>query len=202
MKSMRIAILAGAALAVVAGALPAIAQPGPGPGNGGRGFAMGEAFARADSNGDSRVSRDEGWAWLQARFQEVDADRDGGVTVEEMRAFAETQMGSRGRAGAADRRAGRGMERHGQGMFRALDANSDGKVNLEEIRPFAEAMFRARDVNSDGALTREEVRPRHRGPRHGQHHNRGAGERGAGERGAGERGPAERGNSPSAAPAN
>ncbi|WP_439595947.1 EF-hand domain-containing protein [Falsiroseomonas sp.] len=184
MLSKRIALFAGAALTLAAGALPVLAQPAPGPGPGGppragHGFALGEAFARADVDNDGRVTRDEGWAWLQARFQEVDADRDGGVSMEEMRAFATARMGGRGPR--------RGMEQGAQGMFRALDVNSDGKVTLEEIRPFAEAMFRARDVNSDGALTREEVRPRHRGPRPGEHPHRG---------------PADRGGPPPAAPAN
>jgi hypothetical protein len=161
--SKRIALLSATALMLAVGALPVLAQPGPGdrgPAHGGRGFAMGEAFARADANNDGQVSRDEGWTWLQARFQEVDADRDRGVTIEEMRTYAQARMGNRGPQQRA--------ERHGQGMFRALDANADGKVSLEEIRPFAEAMFRARDANADNALTREEIRPA-RGMRGGHH---------------------------------
>ncbi len=67
--------------------------PGGGPGwhrgmvrerrGGGGGFAAGEAFARADANNDGRVTREEGWTWLQARFAEVDANHDGGVTLDE-----------------------------------------------------------------------------------------------------------------------
>jgi hypothetical protein len=177
MKTSRIALLAGVAAIAGALSLPALAQPspgqgpGPGPGGPGRGapgFAMGEAFARADANNDSRVSRDEGWAWLTARFTEIDTNRDGGVTVEEFRAYATTRMGGRTPPAEMRQRA----EQRGQSMFRALDVNSDGRVTLEEIRPFAEAMFRARDFNNDGALSREEVQPRranwsghqHRGP--------------------------------------
>lgn len=194
MNSTKIALLAGAALAVAMGSLPAIAQPGPGsgpsrPAPGGRGFAVGEAFARADANNDGRVTQDEGWAWLQARFQEADADHNGGVTMEEMRAFAQARMGEHRMGRSAERGAANGgvanggvasgMDRQGQSMFRALDANGDGKVTQDEIRPFAEAMFRARDANSDGALTRDEVRAQNRGSRHGQHHRRGDGQRGA-----------------------
>ncbi len=172
MKTSRIVLLAGAAL-LVAGtaALPALAQPGPR--HGGGGFAMGEAFARADANNDGRVSRDEGWSWLQARFAEVDANRDGGVTIEEMRTHAQARMGNRQPRPEMRERA----EQRGQGMFRALDANSDGRVTLEELRPFAEAMFRARDANSDGALSREEV-----SFRRGGHHHRGPGMGPGGER--------------------
>ncbi|WP_170984882.1 EF-hand domain-containing protein [Roseomonas sp. AR75] len=176
MKTSRIALVAGAAVIAGALALPAFAQPGPGQGRGpdgprrgAPGFAMGEAFARADTNADSQVSRDEGWVWLQARFAEVDGNRDGGVTIEEFRAYVQTRMGGRTPpAGAREQ-----GEQRGQAMFRVLDVNSDGRVTLEEIRPFAEAMFRSRDANSDGQLTRQEVMPRrashHRGPHgHGQ----------------------------------
>jgi Ca2+-binding EF-hand superfamily protein len=158
MKTSRIVLLAGAALAatgVVAVAVPAFAQMGPGYHHHGRGggFAAGEAFARADANNDGRVTLEEGRAWLAARFTDIDTNRDGGVTSEEMRAYAQSRMG--GRTPPAEMQ-GR-MEQRGQAMFRALDANADGRVTLEEVRPFAEAMFRARDLNNDGALTRDEV---------------------------------------------
>jgi Ca2+-binding EF-hand superfamily protein len=173
MKTSRIVLLGGAALLAVGAlvAVPAFAQGGPGHHrHGGGGFAAGEAFARADANNDGRVSRDEGWTWLQARFAEVDANRDGGVSIEEMRAYAQARMGGRTPPAEMQQRA----EQRGQGMFRALDVNADGRVTLDELRPFAEAMFRARDANADGALSREEVAMR-RGGHHGQYGQRGPG---------------------------
>ncbi len=185
MTPSRIALLAGAALIVTgAAALPALAQPGPR--HGGGGFAMGEAFARADANNDGRVTRDEGWAWLQTRFAEVDTNRDGGVSLEELRAYAQSRMGNRQPRPEMRERA----EQRGAAMFRALDVNGDGRVTLEELRPFAEAMFRARDTNADGALTREEVNVRRGGGHHGSGHYRGHGQhdgRGPGMGPAGER---------------
>jgi hypothetical protein len=202
MKTSRIALLAGAAAIAGALSLPAFAQPspaqGPGPaqgpaaGRGAPGFAMGEAFARADTNNDSRVSRDEGWTWLSARFVEIDANRDGGVTVEEFRAYATARMGGRTPRPEMRERA----EQRGQAMFRALDVNADGKITLEEIRPFAEAMFRARDINNDGALSREEVQAR-RGGGYGHHHRDGRGPMGGPMGGPG----GERRGPPPAAPA-
>ncbi len=165
MASKKIGLLTGAALILAAGALPVLAQPAPNAGAApppppARGFAVGEAFARADANNDGRVTLEEGRAWLAARFQEVDANRDGGVSLEEFTAYAQARMGGRTPPPQA--------QQHGAAMFRAVDANGDGRVTLQEITPFAEAMFRARDANGDGALSREEVRPEHRGPRH--HH--------------------------------
>ncbi|PWS37260.1 hypothetical protein DFH01_10415 [Falsiroseomonas bella] len=182
MKTSRIALLAGAAVIAGALALPAIAQPGPGqgpgpgaggPGRGAPGFAMGEAFGRADTNGDRQVSRDEGWTWLSARFAEIDTNRDGGVTVEEFRAYAQQRMGGRTPPAEMRERA----EQRGMGMFRALDVNGNGSITLEEIRPFAEAMFRARDTNADGQLSRQEVMPRRAGSHRGGHHHGQGGER-------------------------
>jgi hypothetical protein len=183
MKTTRIALFAAAALTLAGGAatLPAFAQPaapapsapgaspddhGPRHGmmmhrRGGGGFALGEAFARADANADSRVTREEGWNWLQARFGEFDANRDGGVTQEELRSQWQARSGRQAPPADSPR------AQRGAGMFRALDVNSDDRVTLEELRPFAEAMFRARDANQDGALTREEVMPA-RFHRHGQ----------------------------------
>lgn len=179
MASTKIGLMAGAALILAAGALPVLAQPAPGAGGPppARGFAVGEAFARADANNDGRVTLEEGRAWLAARFQEVDTNRDGGVSVEEFTAYAQARMGGRTPPARA--------QEHGAAMFRAVDSNGDGRVTLQEITPFAEAMFRARDTNADGALSREEVRPERRG--HGHHHA--------------SHGPGDRRGPPAAAPA-
>ncbi len=169
MKTRTLAFLAGGGALLGLAAIPAIAQPGPGGHHGGQhhggraggGFALGEAFARADANNDGRVTRDEGWAWLQGWFQQMDANRDGGLTLEEAMAYRQAQRPGSGQMPA------RAQDR-AQSMFRSLDANSDGRLTLEEIRPFAEAAFRGRDDNNDGALTREEIRPQGRGPQRQQ----------------------------------
>lgn len=164
----------------LAGAQPA---PGPGPqgatphhmhqmhhgqrgdGMGMMGFAVGEAFARADANNDGKVTRDEANAWLAARFAEIDANKDGGLTIEETRAFYTARRGE-GRGppeGMRER-----METHQSARFRFIDADLDGKITLPELRVMADAMFRSMDADSDGALTRAEVQRRGRrtdGPR-------------------------------------
>ena len=156
----------GAAAALGALALPALAQEGPspnrtenrGPGRGPAG--PGAMFRAADANGDGRVTTEEAWSALSARFAEADANHDGGVTWEEARGYAQAQM--RAHAPHRAERASARMEARGEGFFRALDADRDGRVTLAELRPAAEAMFRARDANGDGALTGDEVGPRQR----------------------------------------
>ncbi|CAH0170565.1 EF-hand domain-containing protein [Roseomonas sp. CECT 9278] len=177
---MALAAALAAGTAGVSMAQPAPGGPPPGgPGVGrdggpghhhrgprGGGFAMGEAFARADTNADGRVTREEGVIWLQARFTEMDANRDGGVTIEEVRAYYEAQRPA-GRRGPPEAMRER-MQERGAAMFRFIDVNGDGRVTFEELRPMAEAAFRAADRNADGALERNELRrsgPEGRGDR-------------------------------------
>ena len=134
-------------------------------GDGMMGFAVGEAFARADANNDGKVTREEANAWLAARFAEIDANKDGGLTLEETRAFYTARRGE-GRGppeGMRER-----METHQSARFRFIDADLDGKITLPELRVMADAMFRSMDADSDGALTRAELQRRGRradGPR-------------------------------------
>ena len=134
-------------------------------GEGMMGFAVGEAFARADANNDGKVTREEATVWLAARFAEIDANKDGGLTVEEIRVYYNARRGE-GRSppeGMRER-----MEDRQAARFRFVDADMDGKITLPELRIMADAMFRSMDADGDGALTRAELQRRgHRadGPR-------------------------------------
>jgi hypothetical protein len=95
-------LLSGAALLAVAGI--AIAQDGPGP-------------DRRGPEGD--VTRQQAIAHVDEMFARLDANRDGRVTPDEMRAMGEHRRGE--------------MREH---MFDRIDANHDGNISREE---FAEA---------------------------------------------------------------
>lgn len=166
MRKTRFALF-GIALLAAAPAI-ALAQPGPGggPGPGGRGpggpRGMAALFEQADANRDGRVVWEEAWAFVQRRFAEADADRDGGLSEAEL-AQAMRQRGPRRPAAGAEEplpgRGGpgpRGEEQLGF-VFRGLDADRNGRVTLEELRPMVEARFRALDANMDNAITRDEL---------------------------------------------
>ena len=169
MRTIRSALLGTALVAV---ALPALAQPAPPPaprGPAGR-------FARVDANGDGRITQEEGWSFVQARFAEADRNKDGGLVLEEATS-ARLMPPPPPPAGAPQpppREMGPLQARMVAMMFRGADANRDGRVTLDEIRPLAEARFRALDANGDNGITLDELPARpHRGPQAGgPHHGR------------------------------
>ena len=111
MRSFRLALLGTAMLA--SAVLPALAQPAPGAHHRPlpapvRGRAALPPFARIDANNDGRVTWDEAWAYVQARFAEADTDHDGGSDAR------------RGRGIPAHGPAARGRPRRATPMARAM----------------------------------------------------------------------------------
>ena len=146
----KIVILAALALGA-AGTVAIAAQGEPGARGPGKG-AMFERLKAADTNADGFISRTEAAALprLAERFEQVDANRDGQVSFDELRAA----------------RGGHG-HRHGVGMKRA-DTDGDGKVSKAEALARAEARFARVDANSDGFITQDEMKPGRHG-HHGKH---------------------------------
>ncbi|WP_167737334.1 EF-hand domain-containing protein [Sphingomonas parva] len=107
---MKKLVLAGAALAVLA-STGAAAQP--------QSRAAGQSLTR-----DAVAAR------VDARFARLDANRDGAVTQDELRARAEARRGKRGEL-RNERRAQRG-ERRAE-AFARLDANGDGSISRAEF---------------------------------------------------------------------
>lgn len=111
-------------------------------------------FDAADTDGDGKLSREETEANLRRfpieRFDEMDANADGGLALDEI-------AQSRVRAdGDGDRRGPRrrGIER--------LDTNGDGELSLEELRAIrpnlSEERFSGLDRNGSGRVSRDELR--------------------------------------------
>lgn len=136
-------------------------RPDRGP-RGDRGARMFEVF---DANRDGRVTWDEAWTVVTTRFATADADRSGGLSIEE---FGTMRLRP-GNAPAPRPEYAARMEQMRGAMFRGMDADRNGQVTLVEIRPMVEARFRAADANGDASVARDEL-PQHHGHHRGGHH--------------------------------
>ena len=110
-------------------------------------------FAAADADRNGVLSRAEvqrRLPRLASRFDEIDRNRDGNLSPEELRA----------RAGAGNRRGGAGEGGFAE-HFRRADADGDGaltRAEAEEALPRLGAKFDRIDANRDERLTADELR--------------------------------------------
>ena len=141
-------ILALTAVALASVTTVALAQSAPDPAAH-RG-AMMERLKAADTNGDGMLSQQEAAALprIAAHFNEIDADKNGQVTFDELRAYMQAKRG-----GFAKK------------AFATLDANGDGKVSRDEFLAQAGARFDRMDANKDGFVTPDEMKGAHHGHR-------------------------------------
>jgi Ca2+-binding EF-hand superfamily protein len=133
-----------------------------------------ERFDAFDANRDGVVTRGEAQigesTWrarrLETRFQELDRDRNGVLTLDEGALdAARFERLDRDRDGQVTRaelqklflghRAARGAV--GMGGWTRWDGNADGVVTRAEAQRSSEARFAAWDTDGDGSLTRREV---------------------------------------------
>jgi Ca2+-binding EF-hand superfamily protein len=109
-----------------------------------------ERFRTQDLNKDGRLSADES-KMPPPRFARIDANNDGALTREELRAAFEAR---------AERHAGK----PGKPQFERMDADKDGKVTKAEALAAASERFTRLDTNKDGIITGEELE-QHKGRR-------------------------------------
>lgn len=139
----------------------------------------GGPMMRADTNGDGQISRAEFVAEADARFQQMDADHDGTLTRDEMKAFRQAmhdRMVANGGRGDMPPPPPPG----GKPPKDKADGGSDGAgrtITRADFTNRAAARFDRMDTNHDGTLDqaeRDAARPK-RGGRggHGGHHMRG-----------------------------
>lgn len=108
---MRHTILAGALAALTIAAAGGVAMAQQAPAQSQTPRAM-----RADADGDGRISQAEFVGRGVERLTAADADRDGSVTAEEMRAVAQARQAQ-----------------HADTRFQRLDADSDGAISRAEF---------------------------------------------------------------------
>ena len=141
------------ALALASAAVIAIAAPEGGERH--RGAAM-ERLKQADTDANGLISRDEAKALprIAKHFDEIDANRDGQLSSDELRGYHEKM-----RAQHEQARAQR-MAEH----WKKIDTDGDGKVSLAEAKANAPRMaehFSQLDANGDGFITPEEMKAAH-----------------------------------------
>jgi hypothetical protein len=123
-------------------------------------------FAELDADGDGLLTPEDLRAPMADRFAAADADGNGALSTEEMTAMMEAHR--------ADR-----MARMAARMLERLDADGSGDLSLAELVQAEprQAMFDRLDADGDGAISEEEFaahgdgegegRRGHHGGRHG-----------------------------------
>ena len=103
--------------------------------------ARGDRFKKADTNADGSISRAEAASMprLAKHFDEIDANKDGQASADELRAFHEKRRGEH---------------------WKKLDANGDGAISKAEAQANAPRLlerFDQIDANKDGQLSKDEL---------------------------------------------
>jgi Ca2+-binding EF-hand superfamily protein len=115
-------------------------------------------FKKADADGNGTLSRAEvqmSMPRLAEKFDQIDTNKDGQLSRDEMKAWKKTHKHARKEGKKADRQA-RAAER-----FKHADTDGDGKISraeAEQNAPRLAKKFDAIDANKDGQLTQEELR--------------------------------------------
>jgi len=115
--------------------------------------AQDSRFARADTDRNGALSRaevDRGLPGIAPHFDEIDRNRDGSLSPEELRAWSANRKGEQ-------RKGEGGFAEH----FRRADTNGDGALSRAEVDkalPRLGGKFDRIDANRDGKLTQDELR--------------------------------------------
>lgn len=106
----------------------------------------GAVLKNADTNGDGSISKAEFNTYYAKRFKEMDTNKDGKITPDEMQGRCKPETAKSTGTTHLDQ------------IFNAADANHDGGLDREEAgaMPMLESHFDQVDTNKDGKVTRQE----------------------------------------------
>ena len=108
-------------------------------------------FESMDTNHDGKVSMEEHAAAANKMFDKMDANNDGRVTASEMEAAHKAITGHKAEKG----------EMTAAEKIKMIDTNGDGVLTEEEYTVGTRAMFDKMDTNGDGFLTMAELKAGH-----------------------------------------
>ncbi len=139
-----IAMIAGAAAAIAQDTTPA-QKPVGAPGGGRMPFMV--TFDEMDANKDGKLTLDEFRAaqekMADQRFGRLDKNGDGAITKDELPPFMQREGST-----------------NGPSFFSKLDKDGDGKISKEEFagggKEMVEQRFKMLDKDGDGVVTKEE----------------------------------------------
>ncbi len=112
------------------------------------GSVVGRALGAMDANGDGVISRAEFDAFNSGRFDKMDSNKDGLLTMDELNAGHKMVTGNTGNS----------VTSHLDMRFNAADKNHDGGLDREEAAnmPMLSMWFDEVDANKNGKVTRQE----------------------------------------------
>ena len=115
-------------------------------------------YKKADADGNGTLSRaevEQSMPRLAKQFDQIDTNKDGQLSRDEMKAWKNTRKLAHKKGNKADRQV-RAAER-----FKHADTDGDGKISRAEAQKNAPRLakkFDAIDANKDGQLTQDELR--------------------------------------------
>lgn len=113
-----------------------------------------------DKNGDGYLTQDELPERMQGLLARADANHDGKLAPDEIRASAAKSSGPRGRGENSAEQVGM---MHLDPVFDVLDADHNGTFSTEEIQA-ASVHLMVLDKNKDGVISADEMTMRQQGP--------------------------------------
>jgi Ca2+-binding EF-hand superfamily protein len=146
------------ALLTVAASALATAAYAAGPG----GFLKG-----ADLNKDGSIDQTEFQQTRDKWFADLDADKDGFVTADELKAFGDkmhAEWAKKHADQASNDKPADAGKKHGdfsQRILKRVDTDQDGKISKAEFDAEGSKLFAKLDRNSDGKVAENEMPQRH-----------------------------------------
>lgn len=114
-----------------------------------------DTFKRADANGDGVINSKENAAFIDADFDERDADQDGKISMADLQVWMRTHV--------YGHQPGTGVPLPAQAVkaiaaqdIKTKDIDGDGYISRAEGRKAAAVFFKAMDRDGNGELTHEE----------------------------------------------